>query len=81
MDSLKSKLLSRLTCSISYSAYEAIRSAIAPSTLAGLVPLFACGTLFFKTVEGLHILCAILAAQVCCRCLLLLLLAAAAVAR
>lgn len=57
---LGNEIVSRLTCSIGYSAYEWIRMLALP---AGLFPLFACGAIFFRDIEGVHIMCCILAAQ------------------
>ncbi len=63
MERLKSALISRLTCALSYSAYDLIRSSASSTLLTGLVPLFACGAVVCKRIEGLQILLAILAAQ------------------
>ena len=60
---LKAALISRLTCALGYSAYDLIRDASPPSLLTGLVPLFACGAVYCKRIEGLQIMFAILAAQ------------------
>jgi hypothetical protein len=63
MERLKSALISRLTCALSYSAYDLIRASAPGALLTGLVPLFACGAVVCKRIEGLQILLAILAAQ------------------
>ena len=61
---LKAALISRLTCALGYSAYDLIRTSFqGEAMLVGLVPLFACGAVFCKRIEGLQILFAILAAQ------------------
>ena len=60
---LKATLISRITCALAYSAYDLIRTSVPHTMLVGLVPLFACGAVFCKRVEGLKILFAILAAQ------------------
>ncbi len=60
-------LISRLTCALGYSAYDLIRTSLpgeaGRTLLTGLVPLFACGAVFCKRIEGLQILFAILTAQ------------------
>jgi hypothetical protein len=64
-DKLKAALISRLTCALGYSAYDLIRTILIShqTLLIGLVPLFACGAVYCKRIEGLQILFAILAAQ------------------
>jgi hypothetical protein len=62
-DSIALTLLGRLNWSTSYSAYEMARAVGGPLLMTGLVPLFACGVVYFRQIEGLQSLCAILAAQ------------------
>ena len=64
---MKAALISRLTCALGYSAYDLIRDTLLigqhQTLMIGLVPLFACGAVYCKRIEGLQILFAILAAQ------------------